>query len=125
MAERIRTTHVGSLPRPPDLIELLRSRHENAAINEKHFQAHCREAVTDCVAKQVECGIDYVSDGEMSKVSYAYYVQDRLIGMEAAKVAEASARTIMCSVWQTPCGPNTRPSSRQALSCRSIVPICP
>ncbi|MDB5533492.1 MAG: epoxyalkane--coenzyme transferase [Hyphomicrobiales bacterium] len=90
MPEQIRTTHVGSLPRPVDLIELLRSRHENKTIDEKQFQARCHEAVAECVAKQVECGIDYVSDGEMSKVSYAYYVQDRLIGMEAAKVAEAS-----------------------------------
>jgi len=90
MPGRIRTTHVGSLPRPADLIDLLRSRHENKAIDDRQFQARCREAVAECVARQVDCGIDYVSDGEMSKVSYAYYVQDRLTGMEATNVAEAS-----------------------------------
>ena len=84
MPQKIRTTHVGSLPRPEELVPFLRSRHQDRPVDEAAFAAACRRAVLDCVAKQVACGVDIVSDGEMAKISYAYYVQDRLNGLESA-----------------------------------------
>ncbi|HEY1505608.1 MAG TPA: cobalamin-independent methionine synthase II family protein [Stellaceae bacterium] len=89
MANRIRTTHVGSLPRTGPLAALLRSRHQGEPVNEASFATARDQAVRDCVAQQVACGVDIVSDGEMGKISYAYYVQDRLNGLEVAeRVAE-------------------------------------
>jgi len=85
---QIKTTHVGSLPRPEALAAMLRARHQGQAIDTAAFDAALRQAVAECVAQQVASGIDIVSDGEMSKVSYAYYVQDRLSGMEPAEAAE-------------------------------------
>jgi 5-methyltetrahydropteroyltriglutamate--homocysteine methyltransferase len=89
MASRILTTHVGSLPRTAPLAALLRSRHQGQPVDEGAFAAAREAAVRECVAQQVACGIDIVSDGEMGKISYAYYVQDRLSGLESAeRVAE-------------------------------------
>ena len=74
---------------PEALTGLLRARHQGQPIGETSFAAARREAVEDCIARQVASGIDIVSDGEMGKVSYAYYVQDRLDGLENAEhVAE-------------------------------------
>src|SRR5262249_12351115 len=87
MSQRVRTTHVGSLPRPEELVPFLRSRHQQQSVDEAAFADACRRAVLDCVAKQVACGIDIVSDGEMQKTSYAYYVQHRLAGLESADSA--------------------------------------
>ncbi len=89
-ATRILTTHVGSLPRPPDLVELLRERHAGRAIARDVFDAAVAAAVADVVKMQVEAGIDIVNDGEMSKVSYSYYVQERLQGLSPAADAEMS-----------------------------------
>ncbi|HWE75965.1 MAG TPA: cobalamin-independent methionine synthase II family protein [Stellaceae bacterium] len=86
MPSKIRTTHVGSLPRPEQLVPFLRARHQDKPIDDAAFAAACRAAVLDCVAKQVASGVDIVSDGEMAKISYAYYVQDRLAGLESADV---------------------------------------
>jgi 5-methyltetrahydropteroyltriglutamate--homocysteine methyltransferase len=86
MTGRILTTHVGSLPRPEALVTLLRARHQGQPIDDESFAAARRKAVAECVARQVACGIDIVSDGEMGKVSYAYYVQDRLNGLESAEL---------------------------------------
>jgi 5-methyltetrahydropteroyltriglutamate--homocysteine methyltransferase len=85
MAGRILTTHVGSLPRPEALAALLRARHQGQPIDDLSFTATRHQAVRECVAQQVACGIDIVSDGEMGKISYAYYVQDRLNGLESAE----------------------------------------
>ncbi len=88
--DRIQTPHVGSLPRPDSLVSLLRARHKNEPIDKAAFDRAARDAVRDCVAMQVEVGIDSVSDGEMAKsISYAYYVQDRLTGLESAEAAAA------------------------------------
>jgi 5-methyltetrahydropteroyltriglutamate--homocysteine methyltransferase len=86
---RIQTTHAGSLPRPESLVPLLRARHRKEPIDEAAFSGAVRQAVGDCVKTQVDCGIDIVSDGEMAKISYVYYVQDRLKGLEAADEAAA------------------------------------
>src|ERR1051325_4719610 len=79
---RILTTHTGSLPRPPDLREMLSSRATDAQVDEQAFQPRVRSAVAETVAQQVACGIDIVGDGELGKPNFVMYVADRLRGME-------------------------------------------
>jgi 5-methyltetrahydropteroyltriglutamate--homocysteine methyltransferase len=65
--ERILTTHVGSLPRPDDLFDLMLERMDGKAVDEKAYGERVRRAVRDCVRQQVDAGLDVVSDGEMAK----------------------------------------------------------
>src|SRR5437762_1266307 len=88
-SERIRTTHVGSLPRPADLLGLLEAREAGREVDETAFAARLAAAVDEVVAKQVACGIDSVCDGEQSKISYTFYVRHRLSGIGAATGAES------------------------------------
>ncbi|HEY7466102.1 MAG TPA: cobalamin-independent methionine synthase II family protein [Dehalococcoidia bacterium] len=78
--DKILTTHTGSLPRPADLIEMIRKREAGEAVDEAAFQARVRSAVHETVQKQIDCGIDLVSDGEEGKPSYATYLKDRVTG---------------------------------------------
>ena len=80
--DRILTTHVGSLPRPNDMAEALLARQRAEPMEPDAFAATVRRAVADAVAKQTEAGVDVVSDGEMSKISYSTYITDRLTGFE-------------------------------------------
>ena len=80
MVSKIFTTHVGSLPRSKQLSELLFSKDRQESINEKEFREVVKKNVNDVVKKQLDIGIDYISDGEMSKISYATYVKDRISG---------------------------------------------
>jgi 5-methyltetrahydropteroyltriglutamate--homocysteine methyltransferase len=80
--ERILTTHVGSLARPPDLLDTMKEREHARPYDHDLFDRQVRDAVADRVRQQVECGIDIVTDGEMSKVSFLGYVKDRLGGFE-------------------------------------------
>ncbi len=79
--DRILTTHVGSLPRPDKLIDMLFARYQHQDCDEAEFAATVTNAVADVVNKQVESGIDIVSDGEMGKISYSQYVKHRLDGI--------------------------------------------
>src|SRR5256714_4703049 len=83
-SERILTTHTGSLPRPDDLIRTMFAREEGVPVDPAALAARIRSAVADVVGKQVQAGIDVVSDGELSKPSYATYVKDRLTGFGGA-----------------------------------------
>lgn len=79
--DRILTTHVGSLPRPVAVARGLFAREsEDAEFDSDAFEAVVFDAVVETVRRQVETGLDVVSDGEMSKISYATYVKDRLDG---------------------------------------------
>jgi 5-methyltetrahydropteroyltriglutamate--homocysteine methyltransferase len=80
--DRFLTTHTGSLPRPPALLGLLKAK-DDGAVEAAALEATTAEATLEMVRKQVETGIDIVNDGEMSKISYATYVKDRLTGFEA------------------------------------------
>lgn len=75
---RIPTTHVGSLARPHDLLDMMKRGDAGPA-----YEARVRAAVADCVRKQAESGIDIVSDGEQSKKGFFIYVAERLQGFEA------------------------------------------
>jgi 5-methyltetrahydropteroyltriglutamate--homocysteine methyltransferase len=78
--DRFLTTHTGSLPRPPDLIQMMFAKEEGVPVERAALEARIRNAVAEVVGKQVEAGMDVVNDGEMSKPSYATYVKDRLSG---------------------------------------------
>ena len=78
--ERILTTHVGSLPRSPAVAELLVRKEQGEPYDPAEFDRTIAAAVSDVVQRQAATGLDIVSDGEMSKIGYATYVQDRLSG---------------------------------------------
>jgi 5-methyltetrahydropteroyltriglutamate--homocysteine methyltransferase len=78
--ERIITTHVGSLARPTQLLEMMRDKEAGKPYDRAAFDRQVHDAVADRVHRQVECGIDVVTDGEMGKVSFLTYVKDRLGG---------------------------------------------
>jgi len=75
--DRILTTHAGSLPRPSDILEMLR-----AGATDEPFQRRVREAVAEVVREQIEHGLDIVDDGEASKPSFVTYATQRLRGLE-------------------------------------------
>jgi 5-methyltetrahydropteroyltriglutamate--homocysteine methyltransferase len=81
--DRIQTTHIGSLPRPHDLLDIMKAKFAKQPYDDKAYQAKLSKAVADCVRKQVDCGIDFVTDGEFSKPGFFTYVQERLEGFEA------------------------------------------
>ncbi|MBI4263995.1 MAG: cobalamin-independent methionine synthase II family protein [Acidobacteria bacterium] len=81
--DRILTTHVGSLARPDTILEVMRARAAGEAVDEGAFGRRVSDAVTACVRKQVEAGIDVVSDGEQGKDSFYAYARERLAGFEA------------------------------------------
>lgn len=78
--ERILTTHVGSLPRSQAVTDVLFARDKGTPHDEKAASKTIADAVVEVVRRQVEAGIDVVSDGEMSKISYATYIKNRLTG---------------------------------------------
>ncbi|HEY4920764.1 MAG TPA: hypothetical protein VII40_11730, partial [Xanthobacteraceae bacterium] len=79
--DRILTTHTGSLPRPRDLLHMVRARSRGEASDAHAFQARLRQAVAEIVRKQAELGIDVVDDGELGKPSFVTYVRERLAGL--------------------------------------------
>ena len=86
--DRILTTHVGSLPRPQSLLDILLAQDQGQAFDQAALDAASADAVRDCVRRQVEAGIDSISDGEMSKPAYTFYVRHRLSGIgDASRVA--------------------------------------
>ena len=86
--DRILTTHVGSLPRPPDLLALLEAREHGREFDQAAFETGLVAAVREVVTKQVTAGINSVCDGEMSKISYTFYVRHRLSGITALRGVE-------------------------------------
>ena len=78
--DRVLTTHTGSLPRPADLIRMMFAREEGVPVDGPALAARIRTAVAEVVRKQTDAGITVVSDGELSKPSYATYIKDRLNG---------------------------------------------
>ena len=91
-ASRILTTHTGSLPRSPNLQELLREREERRQMDAALFDAEVRQAVAGVAAKQRETGIDVVNDGEQGRGQYATYVKERLTGFEGERAVRTRPR---------------------------------
>ena len=86
--DRILTTHVGSLPRPPELRQLLVRKDQGEAYDKAELDRLTRQAVADIVRRQAEVGVDIVNDGEMSKPGYSTYVADRLSGFAGHEPAK-------------------------------------
>ena len=81
--DRILTTHVGSLIRPPDLQDFLAARRDGRPIDEAAFEACLERAVHDIVRQQAEAGLDVINDGELGKtISWSRYVLERMSGFE-------------------------------------------
>jgi len=80
--DRILTTHVGSLPRPDDLRALILQKQQGQAVDEAAFTARVKTAVSETVQRQAETGIDIVADGEMGRIGFIPYVNERLSGIE-------------------------------------------
>jgi 5-methyltetrahydropteroyltriglutamate--homocysteine methyltransferase len=88
--DRILTTHVGSLPRSQPVVDLLQRRESGADLDPSEFSEVTRHAVADIVKRQADLGIDVVSDGETSKISYSTYVRDRLTGFSTEGPTETA-----------------------------------
>ena len=88
---RILTSHVGSLPRSQEVVDFIFARENGVPYDEPSFDETMTTAVHDTVRKQVESGIDIVSDGETSKISYATYVKDRYTGFSGDSPRNAPA----------------------------------
>jgi len=88
---RILTSHVGSLPRTQNVVDFIFARENDEPYDQVEFDAAMTEAVENTVAKQVRAGIDIVSDGETSKISYATYVKDRYTGFSGDSPRNAPA----------------------------------
>ncbi len=78
----LRTTHTGSLPRPPEILRAMRERFELGRSDDAAYESLVRKHVGEIVRKQVEAGIDVVSDGECSKPSFRAYLAERIGGFE-------------------------------------------
>jgi 5-methyltetrahydropteroyltriglutamate--homocysteine methyltransferase len=115
---RILTTHVGSLPRPQAVVDVVFAEDRGEPVDAAEYDRVIGEAVRDRVRHQVEAGIDLVSDGEMSKIGYATYIRHRLGGFEVGDVPRA-----------TPADLDAYPRFRDRLaqqggSARYLRPIC-
>jgi 5-methyltetrahydropteroyltriglutamate--homocysteine methyltransferase len=88
--DRILTTHVGSLPRPQEVVDLLFAHDRGEVTDAAKFSEVMRRGVAEAVRRQTQAGIDIVSDGEMSKISYATYIRHRLTGFEPGNVPRAT-----------------------------------
>jgi 5-methyltetrahydropteroyltriglutamate--homocysteine methyltransferase len=80
--DRIQTTHIGSLPRPVALLDTMKAKFSGQPYDQAAYETSLRDAVRDVVKKQVDCGIDIVTDGEFSKPGFFTYIQERLEGFE-------------------------------------------
>ena len=88
---RILTTHVGSLPRSQEVVDFIFAREREEPFDQAEFDTCMTAAVSDTVRKQAAAGIDIVSDGETSKISYATYVKDRYTGFSGDSPRNAPA----------------------------------
>ncbi|MDA8937479.1 cobalamin-independent methionine synthase II family protein [Candidatus Pelagibacter sp.] len=87
--DKIKTTHVGSLPRSNELSDLLFKKDKQEKIDVNNFDEIVKRDVKKIVEKQINLGIDFISDGEMSKISYATYVKDRIDGFSGESERKA------------------------------------
>ena len=91
MKSKILTTHVGSLPRSQELSELIFSKDNKEIFDELNFNLVVKKNVENVVKKQIDIGLDIISDGEMSKISYATYIKERLSGFSGESERKAPA----------------------------------
>jgi 5-methyltetrahydropteroyltriglutamate--homocysteine methyltransferase len=92
--DRILTTHVGSLPRAQAVVDLLFAEDRGEGVDRAQYDATMAAAVGDIVERQMQAGVDVVSDGEMSKISYATYIRHRLTGFEIGDAPRATPKDL-------------------------------
>jgi len=92
--ERILTTHVGSLPRPQDVVDFLFQQDKGEPYDAGKYEETMRRGVGDAVSNQVQAGLDIVNDGEMAKIGYATYMRHRLTGFELGEVPRATPQDL-------------------------------
>ncbi len=128
--ERILTTHVGSMPRPQDVVDMLFAEDRDELTDRDAYDETMARAVADIVARQAEVGVDVVSDGEMSKISYATYIRHRLSGFEIGEVPRATPKDLdeypeyrdrLAQAGGTP--KYHRPICRGPIGVRDMVPL--
>jgi len=86
--DRIPTTHIGSLPRPPELLDLLKKREDGEDVDPDEWEAATTDATHEVVRRQADVGIDSANNGEQSRVSFNWYVKNRLNGIEGTEEQE-------------------------------------
>jgi len=111
-ADRILTTHVGSLPRPAEVVDLLFAQDKGEPYDEEVFDKTIADAIADAVRLQSDAGLDVVDDGEMSKISYGTYIRHRLSGFVTGDVPR-----------QTPEDLNDFPEFRDRLTAAGATPV--
>ena len=128
--ERILTTHVGSMPRPQYVVDQLFAQDRGEAYDKAEFDSVMQQAVREVVAKQVEAGVDVISDGEMSKISYATYIRHRFTGFEIDEVPRATPKDLddfpaykqrLADAGGTP--KYHRPVVREAITIKDLRPL--
>lgn len=92
--DRILTTHVGSLPRPQNVVDYLFAEDQENPFDQMGYYQTMREEVFKVAKKQSSVGVDVISDGEMSKISYATYIRHRLTGFEIGEVPRATPKDL-------------------------------
>jgi 5-methyltetrahydropteroyltriglutamate--homocysteine methyltransferase len=92
--DRILTTHVGSLPRPKDVLDLLFAQDKSEPYDPAVFESTMQRAVREVVATQTKAGLDIVNDGEMAKISYATYIRHRLNGFVIGSAPRATPQDL-------------------------------
>ena len=129
-SERILTTHVGSMPRPQYVVDQLFAQDQGQQYDQAEFDAVMRRAVHEVAGKQVEAGVDVISDGEMSKISYATYIRHRFTGFEIDEVPRATPKDLddfpaykqrLAEAGGTP--KYHRPVARDAITIKDLSPL--
>jgi len=92
--DRILTTHVGSLPRPQNVVDYLFAEDQGKDFDRAGYDQTMREEVASIAKKQTTAQVDIISDGEMSKISYATYIRHRLTGFEIGEVPRATPKDL-------------------------------
>lgn len=128
--DRILTTHVGSMPRPQAVVDQLFAQDQGQAYDQAEFDQVMRRAVREVAAKQVAAGVDVISDGEMSKISYATYIRHRFTGFEIDEVPRATPKDLddfpaykqrLADAGGTP--KYHRPVVREAITIKDLSPL--
>ncbi len=128
--DRILTTHVGSMPRPQAVVDQLFAQDRGQAYDQAEFDHVMQRAVREVAAKQVAAGVDIISDGEMSKISYATYIRHRFTGFEIDEVPRATPKDLddfpaykqrLADAGGTP--KYHRPVVREAITIKDLSPL--
>lgn len=85
---RILTTHIGSFPRPPELVDLFERVQEGYEVDHEQLQNRIAEATQNAVQRQLDAGIDIINNGEQPRIGFNFYVANRLTGYQGETQAE-------------------------------------